>query len=429
MRLAIVGSGIAGLGCAHVLGPHHEVTLFEADDRLGGHANTVTVDDPEVGPIPVDTGFIVHNDRNYPNLTRLFEELSISVQDTDMSFGVVDRGFGSEGRLFTYRATNLRTLFADRRNLVRPELWRMLGDIARFHRAANRLLDSHEFDPSTVDTHRSLGDFLAEGRYSSVFVNGYLLPMGASVWSADPNSFDAFPAVSLFRFLRNHGLLSVGNRPQWRTIVGGSRVYVDAVAANFKGTIRTGTPIKGIARDDHGATVRTSAGSEHFDRIILACHSDQALALLDDATVAEKEVLGAVSYQPNTATLHTDTSLLSPKRAAWAAWNYECPPSESDSDGVATLTYDMTTLQNLPGSRRYLVSLNSDDRIDPNSVLASFSYAHPVFDGPAIRAQGRFEEVDGVRSTHFCGAYWGYGFHEDGISSALRVCRRLGVDW
>lgn len=429
MRLAIIGSGIAGLGCAHVLGPHHDVTLFEGDDRLGGHANTVTVDDPEVGPIPVDTGFIVHNDRNYPNLTRLFEELSIPVQDTEMSFGVIDRAFGPRSRLFTYRATNLRSLFADRRNIARPELWRMLGDIARFHRAANRLLERHEMDPSIGDTHQSLGDFLAEGRYSSVFVDGYLLPMGASVWSADPESFDAFPAVSLFRFLRNHGLLSVGNRPQWRTVVGGSRVYVDAVAARFEGTIRTGTPIIGITRDDRGATVRTAAGSERFDRVILACHSDQALALLDDATVAEKEVLGAISYQPNVATLHTDTSLLSPKRGAWAAWNYECPRPGHDPQGVATLTYDMTTLQHLPGSRRYLVSLNSDHRIDPDSVLASFSYAHPVFDGPAIEAQGRFEEVDGVRNTHFCGAYWGYGFHEDGISSALRVCRRLGVDW
>lgn len=429
MRLAIIGSGIAGLGCAHVLGPHHDVTLFEADGRLGGHANTVTVDDPEAGPIPVDTGFIVHNDRNYPNLSRLFEELSIPVQDTEMSFGVIDREFGPQRRLFTYRATNLRTLFADRRNIVRPELWRMLGDIARFHRAANRLLDSDELDPSTGDVQLSLGDFLAEGRYSSVFVEGYLLPLGASVWSADPDSFDAFPAVSLFRFLRNHGLLSVGNRPQWRTIVGGSRVYVDAVAAWFEGTIRTGTPILGITRDDHGATVRVAAGSERFDRVILACHSDQALALLDDATVAEKEVLGGIGYQPNVATLHTDTSVLSPKRAAWAAWNYECPRPGSGPRGVATLTYDMTTLQDLPGSRRYLVSLNTDQRIDPDSVLASFSYAHPVFDGPAIEAQARFEEVDGVRNTHYCGAYWGYGFHEDGLASALRVCRRLGVDW
>ncbi|MGK2958992.1 MAG: NAD(P)/FAD-dependent oxidoreductase [Acidimicrobiales bacterium] len=429
MRFAIIGSGIAGLGCAHILGPRHDVTLFEAEGRLGGHANTVVVDDPDAGLIPVDTGFIVHNDRNYPNLTRLFEELSIPVQDTEMSFAVTDRGFGRSGRLFTYRATNLRTLFADRGNTIRPELWRMLCDIVRFHGAAQRLLAEHEADQHAIGEQATLSDFLSAGRYSTVFIEGYLLPLGASVWSADPRTFGAFPAVSLFRFLRNHGLLSMGDRPQWRTIIGGSRIYVDAIAKRFTGTIRTDTPVVGITRDAAGATVRTRAGAERFDRVILACHSDQALALLDDATVAEKEVLGAISYQPNVATLHTDTLMLSPNRAAWAAWNYECPPAGSGNGGGVTLTYDMTTLQNLPGARRYLVSLNSDYRIDPSCVLTSFTYAHPVFDGPAIEAQGRFDEIDGLGSTHFCGAYWGYGFHEDGITSAVRVCRRLGVDW
>lgn len=429
MRVAIVGSGIAGLSCAHVLGPHHDVTVFEAADRLGGHANTVTVDDPVAGTLSVDTGFIVHNDRNYPNLCRLFAELGVPVQDTEMSFGVTDRDLDGRGELFTYRATNLHTLFADRRNLIRPTMWRMLADTVRFYRAANRFVEAHDADPESSDDPIDLGEFLAAGGYSDAFVDLHLIPMGASVWSADPTTFDEFPALSLFRFLRNHGLLSFRNRPQWRTIVGGSRVYVDAIAERFGGTVHLRTPVLGIARHPDTVEVRTDAGVERFDRVVLACHSNQALDMLDDATVAEKEVLGAIGYQPNVATLHTDTAVLSPNRAAWAAWNYECPRTELDPDGRATLTYDMTALQRLDGARRYLVSLNSDHRIDPDQVLASFSYAHPVFDGDAIAAQRRFTDIDGVDRTHFCGAYWGYGFHEDGIASALRVCDRLGVTW
>jgi predicted NAD/FAD-binding protein len=429
VRIAVIGSGIAGLGCAHVLGPRHDVTLFESDTRLGGHANTVVVEDPRAGHLSIDTGFIVHNDRNYPNFTRLLADLSIPVQDTDMSFSVTHRDFDGRGGLFTYRATSPRTLFADHRNLGRRAMWRMLADVLRFQRAANRLLEIHDDRPEASDVGITLGEFLSAGDYSREFVDLHLVPMGASVWSADPTTFDQFPALSLFRFLRNHGLLSLGNRPRWRTIVGGSQTYVDAIARRFPGTIRTGTPVLGITRDSGGVNLRTSGGGERFDRVILACHSDQALGLLDDATVAEKEVLGDIGYQPNVATLHTDTSVLSPRPRAWAAWNYECPRPGVDPEGVATLTYDMTRLQHLGGDRRYLVSLNSDHRIDPSSVLASFEYSHPVFDDRAISAQGRFDEIDGALHTHFCGAYWGYGFHEDGLASALRVCERLGVNW
>lgn len=412
-----------------MLGPHRDVTVFEADGRLGGHANTVTVDDPVAGPLSVDTGFIVHNDRNYPNLTRLLAELSTPVQDTEMSFSVTDRNFEGKGAAFTYRATNLQTMFADRRNLTRPAMWRMLADIVRFHRAANRFLELHDANPDSVDATASLDDFLTAGRYSPAFVNLHLVPMGASVWSADPSTFGAFPAISLFLFLRNHGLLSFRNRPQWRTIVGGSRAYVDAIVDRFTGTVRMETPVLGVIRDGECAVVRTASGNERFDKVILACHSDQALTMLDDATVAEKDILGAIEYQPNVATLHTDTSVLSPLRKVWAAWNYECPQPGLDPEELTTLTYDMTRLQHLPGARRYLVSLNSDHRIDPDSALASFNYSHPVFNAAAIEAQGRFEEIDGIRATHFCGAYWGHGFHEDGIASALRVCERLGVTW
>jgi predicted NAD/FAD-binding protein len=418
-RIAIVGSGISGLTCAHVLGPHHDVVLYEAAPRLGGHANTVSVDDPSAGTVEVDTGFIVHNDRNYPNLVALFEELGVPTIDTEMSFGVTDRDPMSPTNGLTYRATSPNSLFAQRRNVVRPAMWRMLRDVPRFYRAARAFLDSG-------DDHTALGEFLEQQGYSSEFVELHLLPMGAAVWSADPGSFGEFPARTLFRFLDNHGLLSVGDRPQWRTIPGGSRVYVDAIAERFDGRIRTASPVTSICRDTQGVLVSSLGVVERYDRVILATHSDQALALLADATPVEEKVLGAVRYQPNRATLHTDTSLLPPTERAWAAWNYD---RRSDDQESATLTYDMTTLQHLPGSRRYLVSLNSDEHIDPDQVLMSVEYAHPLFDGDAIDAQSRFDEIDGVDRVHYCGAWWGYGFHEDGMVSGLRVCHRIGVDW
>ncbi len=420
-RIAVVGSGIAGLTCAHVLGPDHDVVLFEAAPRLGGHANTVDVVDPAAGRIPVDTGFIVHNDHNYPNLVRLFDELDVPRIDTEMSFGVTDRDPSSPTAGFTYRATSPNTLFADRRNVARPAMWRMLRDIARFYRDANRFLDDGD------DGRTSLDDFVDDRGYGREFVELHLLPLGASVWSADPNAFGAFPATSLFRFLRHHGLLGIGDRPQWRTIVGGSRVYVDALARRFAGSIRTSTPILRIERAADpigGPTVVTKDGREQFDRVIIAAHSDQALAMIDRPDDRQCEVLGAVRYQPNRAVLHTDTSVLSPRRRAWAAWNYD---RRSADQTEATLTYDMTALQHLPGSQRYLVSLNSDRHIDPSRVIESIDYAHPIFDAAAIAAQARFDEIDGVDGLHFCGAWWGYGFHEDGMASALRVCESVNT--
>jgi uncharacterized protein len=443
MRIAIVGSGIAGLTCAHVLGPRHDVVLFEADDRLGGHANTVTVDDPGAGPIGVDTGFIVHNDRNYPNLCRLFDELGVETVDTEMSFSVTDRAAD-----LTYRATNLDTLFADRRNLARPHMWRMLADIVRFFRNARAFLAERDrLDAEGVDTGvgPTIGEWLAAGRYSRAFVDHHLVPMGAAVWSADPTTFDRFPAASLLRFLDNHGLLGLGDRPQWRGIVGGSRTYVAAIAERFDGEIRLGTAVTSIRRTHADAGADSAAGDaasgvggvvvrvgdvdETFDRVVLACHSDQALELLADPTPAEKEVLCAIAYQPNVATLHTDTSVMPPARKAWASWNYERVDTAPGAPARATLTYDLTVLQRLPGSRRYLVSLNSDESIDPASVLARFGYEHPVFDAAAIEAQRRLHEIDGVDGVHYCGAWTGYGFHEDGMAGGLRVCEALGVRW
>lgn len=420
MRIAIVGSGVAGLTCARLLDRHHDVVLFEADDRPGGHANTVEVDDPGVGPIGVDTGFIVHNDRNYPNLLRLFAELGVATLDTEMSFAVTDRTTG-----FHYRATNLNTLLAERTNALRPKMWRMLADIARFYRHANRYLVDGRDD-------LTLAEFLDHHGYGDTFRHLHLIPMGAAVWSSDPSRFDEFPAASLFHFLSNHGLLSVGDRPQWRTVQGGSRRYVEALLAAFGGEVRLSTPVAAVRRlpvapdgdrAEAGVTVRPAEGAEErFDRVVLACHSDQALRMLTDADRVETEVLGSMRYQPNRATLHTDTRLLPPRRRAWAAWNYD---RLGPDDTEPAVTYDLTNLQRLPGARRYLVSLNAEHRIDPATVIAGFDYTHPVFDTAAVNAQRRFEEIDGVNGVHFCGAYWGHGFHEDGMVSALRVCERI----
>jgi uncharacterized protein len=415
----VIGSGISGLVCAHVLGPHHDVVLFEADNRLGGHTNTISVNDPLVGPLPVDTGFIVHNDRNYPNLVRLFQELGVATLDTDMSFGVTDRDPMSPTFGFTYRATNLNSLFADRRNIINPAMWTMLTEIIRFHRRAHRFLSDP--DPSV-----SLDQFLSDGRFSRNFIELHLRPMGAAVWSADPSRFGEFPALSLLTFLNNHGLLAIRHQPQWRVVKGGSRTYVDAIAARFAGQVRLASPVTSISRSPGMVTVTTAAGSENFDAAVLAVHSDQALAMLAMPTQLERTALAAVRYQPNRATLHTDSSLLSPVAGARAAWNYDRRGSNATQ---ATLTYDMTALQHLPGSRRYLVSLNSDEFIDPATILGQFDYAHPVFDEAAIKAQATFDVLSGSGGVYYCGAWLGYGFHEDGMASALRVCEQLGVHW
>jgi predicted NAD/FAD-binding protein len=427
MRIAIVGSGIAGLACAHLLDNdqnhsdrhNYEVTLYEADERLGGHTNTVTVDDPSAGPLGVDTGFIVHNDRNYPNLLRLFDRLNVPTQDSEMSFSVTDSATG-----FTYRATNVATMLAKPRNAVDPRMWRMLVDVARFYRRGARFLDNP--DPTVT-----IADFLRDGGYSDTFIDLHLLPMGAAVWSTSPADFGRFPATALLTFLRNHGLLGIGDRPQWRTVVGGSQRYVTAITDRFGGKIRLGTPVLKVTRSQDETTgdgtvlVATKDDVSEFDRVIMACHSDQALAMIAEPTPLETKLLGDIPYVQNTAVLHTDTSVLSPAGRAWAAWNYHAAPDQSQP----VLTYDMTTLQRLPGAQRYLVSLNPDPDHPLQNVLGRYRYAHPQFTAAAVAAQERVDEIDGVDRLYFCGAYWGYGFHEDGMASAVRVCRKLGVTW
>jgi predicted NAD/FAD-binding protein len=410
MRVGIVGIGVSGLVCAHLLSRRHDVTLFEADDRPGGHAHTVTVDLPD-GSFDVDTGFLVYNERNYPGLVKLFADLGVATKASDMSFGVSDEVSGLE-----WKGSSFDTVFAQRGNLVRPAFLRMLSDIVRFNRMARGLIDApHE-------TGISLGDLLDRGRWSSQFLNWYLIPMGSSIWSADPSTFLDMPAVTFARFFANHGLLDYGNQPDWRTVVGGSKYYVNTILRPLGSAVRLDNPVTKITRGADEVEIHTAHGTERFDQIVVATHSDQALALLSDPSPVEREVLGAIRYQPNRATLHTDVALLPTNRKAWASWNYHRLP---DHPGEATLTYRLRSLQGITSADELLITLNRDDVIDRAKVIRTFDYAHPIFDVGAIAAQQRHEEINGVQRTWFCGAYWGYGFHEDGVQSARVVCRRL----
>jgi len=410
MRIAIVGTGVSGLVCAHLLSRSHDVTLFEADDRPGGHAHTVTVDLDD-GTHEVDTGFLVYNKRNYPGLIKLFAHLGVATKPSDMSFGVSDEVTGLE-----WKGSSFDSIFAQRRNLVRPAFLRMLSDIVRFNRMARGILES------PVDPAMSLGDLLDRGRWSSQFLNWYLIPMGSSIWSADPSTFLDTPAVTFARFFANHGLLEYGNQPDWRTVDGGSKRYVDAILRPLGKSVRLDDPVTKITRRADEVEVHSSQGPERFDQIVVATHSDQALELLSDPSPVERVVLGAIRYQSNRATLHTDVSLLPANRRAWASWNYHRLP---DQPSEATLTYRLRSLQGIESADELLITLNRDDAIDPATILRQFDYAHPIYDGAAIAAQQRQEELNGVQRTWFCGAYWGYGFHEDGVESARVVCRRL----
>jgi len=410
MKIAIVGTGVSGLVCAHLLSRAHDITLFEADDRPGGHAHTVRVDLAD-GTFDVDTGFLVYNERNYPGLVSLLSQLHVATKPSDMSFGVSDEVSGVE-----WKGSSFDSVFAQRRNLVRPAFLRMLGDIVRFNRRARTLLDGPA-DPSV-----SLGDLLESGRWSRQFLDWYLVPMGSSIWSADPATFADIPAVTFARFFANHGLLDYGNQPDWRTVDGGSKRYVEAILAPLGRAVRLDQAVTKITRTPDEVEVHTTTGPERFDHIVVATHSDQALDLLSDPSTAEREVLGAIRYQSNRATLHTDVRLLPANPRAWASWNYH---RLADRPGVATLTYRLRSLQGIGSADELLVTLNREDAIDPSALIRSFDYAHPVYDVGAIAAQGRHEELNGRNRTWYAGAYWGHGFHEDGVQSARVVCRRL----
>lgn len=419
MKLAIIGTGISGLVCAHALHEQHELTVFEANDRIGGHTNTVRVDLADETHW-VDTGFIVHNERNYPEFVKLMRRLGVVTQPSDMSFSVHDDLTGIE-----YRGTNLATIFAQPRNALRPWYYRFLAEIVRFNKTCQRLLVEDPLSPLT------LAELVALEGFSERLTRLFLVPMGAALWSADPATFLQFPAITYARFMQNHNLLDVGAIDQWRTISGGSRRYVEEITRPFADRIRLATPVHKVVRGrDAGAAgalgveIVTPHGPESFDAVVLACHSDQALRVLGDPTDTEREILGAIGYQPNRATLHTDERLLPRAPRARASWNYHVP---DDPGRVSTVTYWMNSLQNIRSETQFLVTLNRDHDIDPSKVLASFDYAHPVFDLDAIAAQRRKPEIQGVQGTYFAGAYWGYGFHEDGVRSALDVVARLGV--
>ena len=409
MRIAIVGTGVSGLVAAHRLHPEHEIVVYEAARRLGGHSNTVEVEGPD-GSHAIDTGFIVFNDRNYPNFEALLAALGVASQPSRMSFSVCD----GRGR-FEYSGTP-RGLFARPAHLVSPSFLGMLRDWRRFNREARALIGMNGTAPS-------LGHWLEQKGFSRHFVERLIVPQASAVWSADPDQMWSFPASFMAEFFDNHGMYSLRDRPKWRTVVGGSRSYVEAISAPWRDRVRLAAPVRRIER--LGDSVRIEADgceSEEFDEVVIATHSDQALGMLADPSQAEREVLGAIPYQPNEAVLHTDASLMPRRRAAWSSWNFHLAEGPARR---STVTYWMNNLQRLRADRDYLVTLNRSGEIDPAKIIRRFEYDHPVYTAAGVAAQARHAEISGLRRTHYCGAYWGWGFHEDGVVSALRVCEPL----
>jgi len=413
MRIAIVGSGISGLTAAWLLNRRHEIVVFEADDRVGGHSHTIEVQD-RAGRHGVDTGFIVYNRRTYPGFCRLLDQLGVETQPSDMGFS-----FRDDEENLEYAAPEPWRVFAQPRNLARPEFWRMLRDIRRFYREAPRLLEA-------ADEGLTLAAWLERENYSRAFVEHHLYPVTAAIWSSPHAGMGEFQAAALVRFFRNHGLLALAGRPRWRTITGGSRRYVEKLTAPFAGAIRTGCPVLQVERAEDGVIVRTAtAGPERFDHVVLACHADQALALLAEPTAREREVLAAFPYAPNETVLHSDPGQMPRRRLAWSSWNYH---RRQGSRERVTMTYWQNRLQRLPTRKPWLVTLNGSEAIDPALVHSRLLYHHPQFDARAVSLQPAVADLDGTLRTWYCGAYWGYGFHEDGVQSGLRVARAFGEE-
>jgi predicted NAD/FAD-binding protein len=411
MRIAVIGTGIAGNVAAYHLSREHDITVFEAGNHIGGHTHTHAVEQAGQS-YQVDTGFIVFNDWTYPNFIRLLDELGVASQPSAMSFSVRDEQSGLE-----YNGTSLNSLFAQRRNLLRPSFWRMIRDILRFNREAPELLRQ-------PGNEISLGEYLAAHRYSREFVEHYIVPMGAAIWSTDPDSMQRFPARFFVRFFHNHGMLSVDARPQWRVIRGGSARYVEKLTARFRDRIRLNTPVEWVRRHPGQVLIKARGlETERFDAAFIACHSDQALKILADARPQEREVLGAIPYQRNEAVLHTDTRLLPKKQLAWAAWNYHVLPEHRTQ---VALTYNMNILQSLDAPAPFLVTLNHSAAIDPAKIIARIDYDHPLFTPHGVAAQARQRDINGPLDTYFCGAYWRNGFHEDGVVSALNALEHFG---
>ncbi len=415
MRIAVIGGGIAGMMSWYLLRQQHQVTLFEAGNYLGGH--TATVDVSVNGrQYAVDTGFIVFNNWTYPLFNRFIAELGVPFQNTTMSFAVTDRAAD-----FEYNGNNLWSLFAQKRNLLRPSFWRMLRDIVRFNKIAKQAVADN-----SADLDLPIDAYLQKHQLGHDMRDKYLLPMGAAIWSAGLTAMPDFPLRFFLQFCNNHGLLNINDRPQWAVIKGGSREYVKAMLARCGSDgIRLNSPVARVRRFDESVEIALADGStEHFDQVVFACHSDQALKMLADATPAEQQVLGGIAYQDNDVVLHTDIRLLPKRKAAWAAWNYLLG---EDAAKRATLSYNMNMLQGIHSDTTFVVSLNASDRIAPEQVLRRFTYAHPVYNQSTMQSQARRGEINGQNRSYFCGAYWYNGFHEDGVRSAVDVAAMLGV--
>ncbi len=414
-RIAVIGAGVAGLSSAWILSRHHDVLLFEKNDYLGGHSHTIEVDTPE-GPVGVDTGFVVFNYRNYPRLTRLFQCLGVESQTTDMSFSAsIDHG------RIEYAGSNLDTLFGQRRNLLRPSHWCMVKDILRFNREAKQAL------ATGAAQGLSLGDYLLRGGYGAALCHRYLLPMAAAIWSCPAPTMLEFPAASFLRFFENHGLLNLADRPQWRTVCGGSQQYVRRMWHSLAPHVHVAEAATKVVRGGDKVSVYTERGAHHdFDEVVLACHADEALKLLEQPKRMESEILGSFCYQENRAILHSDRALMPVRPRVWSSWNYLATSRAGETNAVS-VSYWMNRLQRLPGERQFFVSLNP--LTDPRSetVVAEMTYHHPVFDEQAVAAQRRLSEIQGEHRVWFCGSYAGYGFHEDALRSALNVTSALGV--
>jgi predicted NAD/FAD-binding protein len=414
-NIAVIGAGISGLAAAYFLSRRHRVHLFEREDRLGGHTNTVEIATAS-GDVALDTGFLVHNERTYPNLVRLFAELGVATHDSDMSFGVSCARTGLE-----YSSRGANGFFAQRRNVLNPAHLSLLREIVRFNREAPALLAVAGAEGQT------LGDFLESRRFGEDFTNRYLFPMASAIWSASLDAIRAFPALTLIRFFDNHGLLSLTAQPTWKVVTGGSDTYIPHLVTPLIGRIHLRSSIHAIRRDEHGVTMTFRDRPQmEFDEVVFACHGDQVLPLLADAREREREILAGFTTTTNTVWLHSDASVLPAQPRARASWNYRLAAA---ADAAPTVTYDLNRLQGLTTPEQYCVTLNPGGGIDERRVLRRFVYRHPLYTREAVRAQRRWSEISGVNHTHYCGAYWFYGFHEDGLNSALRVARALGVEW
>jgi predicted NAD/FAD-binding protein len=412
-HIAIIGSGISGLTAAYLLSKKYHVTVFEKNDRIGGH--TATVDIEKNGQsFAIDTGFIVFNDKTYPNFLALLSEIGIGKQATEMSFSVHNCQTGME-----YNGHNLNTLFAQRRNLFRPKFWGLVKEILRFNKQCKAIFDTQNYQEGMT-----LGKFLSDNNFSDFFSEHYILPMGAAIWSSSLSQMEGFEFRFFVQFFHNHGLLNIADRPQWYVIPKGSRSYLKPLCQPFENNIKLSADISGITRSDNQVQLHfNKAPSESFDDVVIACHSDEALALLNDATEDEAAILSAMPYSENSVILHTDKTLLPKREKAWASWNYQL---SQDRSKAASVTYNMNILQGIESENTFCVTLNQKEDIDPNSILREFTYHHPIFSSESIQAQQQRDKICGINQTHFAGAYWHSGFHEDGVRSAVEVAKRFG---